>query len=170
MYFSTVTPNAMPRKVAMAIPKMPARIPGITIDGHSFAVAIPQAVVGPPTFALEAMSSSLRSNRNSLPNPRMTTRWTAIWMRENMKMLGAVLMTLHMFPLAPTTVKNNCKTSCLKNKLVQVNSTFNEVKYARLALWQVLCKCKRKTQNLSWKIIIKRNHAQRTTNVLNFKC
>jgi hypothetical protein len=106
MNFKTVTPNAMPRKVAMAIPKMPARMPGTTKEVHPFAVAIPHAVVGPPTLAFDARSNNLRSMRKSLPSPRITARWIAIWTRANRKILGAVFMTLHMFPLAPITAKN----------------------------------------------------------------
>lgn len=114
MNLRTVTPKTMPRKVAIAIPNMPARIPGTTKELHPLAVAIPQAVVGPPTLAFDAISNSFRSKRNSFPSPRITARWTAIWTRANMKILGAVLMTFPMFPLAPTTVKNTChsKASC----------------------------------------------------------
>ena len=61
MYFITLTPNTMPRKVAMAIPKMPARMPGTTIELHPIAVANPHAVVGPPTFAFDAKSKSERA-------------------------------------------------------------------------------------------------------------
>jgi hypothetical protein len=32
----------------------------------------------------------------------------AIWTKANRKMLGAVLITFHTFPLAPTTAKNTC--------------------------------------------------------------
>lgn len=64
----------MPRKVAMAIPNMPARMPGITKELQPFAVAIPHAVVGPPTLAFDAKSNNLKSKRNSFPNPRITAR------------------------------------------------------------------------------------------------
>lgn len=74
MCFKTVTPNPMPRKVAMAIPNIPARIPGTTREFHPFAVAIPHAVVGPPTLAFDAMSNNFKSMRKSLPNPSMTAR------------------------------------------------------------------------------------------------
>jgi len=36
MNFNTVTPNAMPRKATMGIPKMPTRMPGTTIELHPF--------------------------------------------------------------------------------------------------------------------------------------
>jgi len=108
MYLRTLHPNAMPRKVAMAIPKIPARIPGTTMELHPLVVAIPQAVVGPPTLALDAISNDFRSKPSSFPNPRVRARWTAIWMRQNKNILGAVLMTFQMFPLAPTTVKKTC--------------------------------------------------------------
>jgi hypothetical protein len=58
-------------KVAMAIPKMPARIPGTTREVHPLAVAMPQAVVGPPTLALDAMSSSLVWRPSRFPTPRV---------------------------------------------------------------------------------------------------
>lgn len=116
MYLRTASPNAMPMKVAIAMPKMPARIPGTIIEFHSLAVAIPQAVVGPPTLAFDAISNNFRSNPNSFPNPRITARWTAIWIRAKKKILGAVLMTLHMFPLAPTTAKNTCISQTVANK------------------------------------------------------
>ena len=104
----TLTPNTMPRKVAMAIPKMPARMPGTTIELHPFAVAIPHAVVGPPTFAFDAKSKSFKSKRKSFPNPSITARWTATCTKENIKILGAVIMTFRMLPLAPITTKNTC--------------------------------------------------------------
>ena len=114
----TLTPNTMPRKVAMAIPKMPARMPGTTIELHPFAVAIPHAVVGPPIFAFDAKSKSFKSKRKSFPNPSITTRWTAICTRENIKILGAVIMTFRMLPLAPITTKNTCwsRKQVAKNK------------------------------------------------------
>lgn len=56
MYLRTKTPKAIPMKVAIEMPKMPARIPGTTKELQPLAVAIPQAVVGPPTLALEAIS------------------------------------------------------------------------------------------------------------------
>lgn len=108
MYFKTIIPNPIPRKVAIAIPKIPARIPGITIELQPLAVAIPQAVVGPPTLAFDAISNDFRSKRSSFPRPMIMARWTAIWTKANTKMLGAVLMTLHTFPLAPTTAKKTC--------------------------------------------------------------
>jgi len=106
----TKEPNPIPRKVAMAIPKMPARIAGTVRDHHPLVVAIPQAVVGPPTFALEAIRSNFWSSPSSLPNPRIRARCTDNWMKANAKMPGVVLMTFEMLPVAPTTVKN---TWCL---------------------------------------------------------
>lgn len=106
--FRTNTPNPIPRNVAIAIPKMPARIPGTMSEVQPLAVAIPHAVVGPPTLALEAISSSFRSNPNSLPTPRITARWTAIWTKANAKMPGVVFITFEMLPFAPTTAKNIC--------------------------------------------------------------
>lgn len=106
MYLSTATPKPMPRNVAIAIPKIPARILGTTKVFHPLAVAIPQAVVGPPTLALDAKSSSFKSKRSNLPTPRITAKWTDTWIRANRKILGAVFMTFHMLPLVPTTVKN----------------------------------------------------------------
>lgn len=95
----------MPRKVAMAIPKTPARIAGTVRELQPLVVAIPQAVVGPPTLALEAINSSLLLNLSSFPTPRTTARCTANWTRTNAKIPGVVLMTFEMLPLAPTTVK-----------------------------------------------------------------
>lgn len=50
MCLRTINPKPMPRKVAIKIPKMPARIPGTTKELHPLAVAIPHAVVGPPIW------------------------------------------------------------------------------------------------------------------------
>lgn len=69
-----MAPKAAPRKVAMEMPKIPARIEGTISEFHPFAVAIPPAVVGPPTFAFDANRSSFRSKRNSFPKPRITAR------------------------------------------------------------------------------------------------
>jgi hypothetical protein len=78
IFFKTNAPNPIPRNVAMAIPKMPARITGTTNDVHPLAVAIPQAVVGPPTFAFEAISNIFFSKPRIFPIPKMTARCTAI--------------------------------------------------------------------------------------------
>lgn len=78
MPLRTIRPNAMLRNVAIEMPKMPARMPGTTRDLQPLAVAIPHAVVGPPTLALEAMSSSFLSNFSSFPTPRMIMRWITI--------------------------------------------------------------------------------------------
>ncbi|KAG6758132.1 hypothetical protein POTOM_038468 [Populus tomentosa] len=56
MYLRTFAPKAEPRKVAKAIPKMPARMPGTTNELPPLAVAIPHAVLGPPTVAFDAIS------------------------------------------------------------------------------------------------------------------
>lgn len=107
MNLRTVCPKAIPRKVAIAMPKIPARIPGTTKEIHPLAVAIPQAVVGPPTFAFDAISNSFSSSRSSFPTPSITARWTAIWINANRNILGAVLRTFDMLPpLAPMNVKN----------------------------------------------------------------
>lgn len=76
MRLRIINPKPMPRKVAIAIPKMPARIAGTTKGLQPLAVAIPHAVVGPPILAFEARSKSFRSMLNSFPNPRITARWT----------------------------------------------------------------------------------------------
>lgn len=80
---------------------MPARIPRTTKELQPLAVAIPQAVVGPPTLAFEAISSNFFSRPSSRPTPRIT----AIWIEANAKMLGVVLITLQILPLAPITTK-----------------------------------------------------------------
>lgn len=77
IYFKTNAPNPIPRKVAMAMPKMPARMPGTINEVHPLAVAIPQAVVGPPTFAFEAISNSFLSKPRIFPTPKMIARCTA---------------------------------------------------------------------------------------------
>lgn len=99
----------MPRNVAIEIPKMPAKMPGTTKEPQPLAVAIPQAVVGPPMLAFDAKSKSFKSKRNSFPNPRITARWTVTLIKANMKILGAVNMIFRMLPLAPTTAKNICR-------------------------------------------------------------
>lgn len=108
MNLRTSCPKAIPRKVAIVIPKIPARMPGTTKEIHPLAVAIPQAVVGPPTFAFDAMSNCFSSNRSSFPTPSITARWTPIWTKANRKILGAVLITFNMLPLAPMNAKNTC--------------------------------------------------------------
>lgn len=40
----------------------------------------------------------------------MKERWTATWIKANAKIPGAVLMTFHMLPFAPTTAKKTCST------------------------------------------------------------
>ncbi|KAL9264118.1 hypothetical protein AKJ16_DCAP14387 [Drosera capensis] len=45
MYLNALTPKPMPRKVAMAILNIPARMLGTTRELHPLAVPIPQAVV-----------------------------------------------------------------------------------------------------------------------------
>lgn len=139
MNLSTLSPKASPRKVAMAIPKMPARIPGTTKELHPLAVAIPHAVVGPPTLAFDAKSNSFRSKRNSFPNPRITSRWITIWTKANMKMLGAVLITSHMFPLAPTTVKNTC-FEMKKVKIAMQHIILNKIRKLNLKMNGTLLK------------------------------
>ena len=47
-------PSAKAIGVALAYPKMPIRSAGSTNFGQFFAVAMAAAVVGPPTFALDA--------------------------------------------------------------------------------------------------------------------
>jgi len=108
MCLRTANPKPIPRKVAMDMPKMPARIPGTSKVFHPLAVAIPQAVVGPPMLALEAKSSSFSSKPDNFPNPRMTAKWTVTCTNANKKILGAVFMTFQMLPLAPITAKKTC--------------------------------------------------------------
>lgn len=112
MCLRTVNPNPMPIKVAIEMPKMPARIPGMMRAFHPLAMAIPQAVVGPPILAMEAKSSSFSSKPNNLPLPR----WTVICTNANKKILDAVFMTFHKLPLAPITVKNTCSQTKITAK------------------------------------------------------
>lgn len=92
--------------VAIEIPNMPTRIPGTTKEPQPLAVAIPDAVVGPPMFAFDAKSSSFRSRFSNLPTPSITARCTVTCINANIKMLGATLITFHTLPLAPNTAKN----------------------------------------------------------------
>lgn len=64
----------MPRKVAMETPKTPERIPGTTREFHPLAVAMAQAVVGPPMLAFDARSSSFMSIQNSFPRSKVIAR------------------------------------------------------------------------------------------------
>ncbi|KAK9060875.1 hypothetical protein SSX86_018055 [Deinandra increscens subsp. villosa] len=102
----------MPKKYAMyvatEIPNIPTRIPGTTKEPQPLAVAIPDAVVGPPMLAFDATSSSFRSKFSSFPSPSITTRCTVTCINANIKMLGATLITFHTLPLAPNTAKNTC--------------------------------------------------------------
>lgn len=111
MRLRTNAPKPIPRNVAIEIPNIPTRIPGTTIDSHPLALAIPQAVVGPPILAFDAISNGFSSNWNSFPNPRSTIKWIVTWINANIKMLGAVWMTFHTLPPAPTTEKNTCSWS-----------------------------------------------------------
>ncbi|CAA7406800.1 unnamed protein product [Spirodela intermedia] len=92
----------------MDIPKIPAKIAGTIRELHPLAVAIPQAVVGPPTLALEANSRSFLSNPSNFPTPSMIARWTTNCTKANAKTPGVVFITFHMLPFAPTTAKNTC--------------------------------------------------------------
>lgn len=105
---NTVRPKAIPKNVAMAIPKMPTRIEGTSKVLHPLAVAIPPAVVGPPTLAFDASKISRISNLNNLPTPMIMPRWTAIWAKLKKNNAGAVLITLCTLPFAPTVAKKIC--------------------------------------------------------------
>lgn len=74
MCLRIITPNPMPRKVAMETPKIPASNAGTTKDTHPFALAILHAVVGPPTLAFDAKSNNFKSKRKSFPNASTRTR------------------------------------------------------------------------------------------------
>ena len=104
--FKTVIPKKIEMNVATATPNMPTRIPGTTKDFQPLAVANPAAVVGPPTFALDAISNCFFSKPSNLPTPRMSKRWIAIWTKQKTNRYGAVSITLEMLAFAPTTTKN----------------------------------------------------------------
>ena len=104
--FKTVIPKKIEMNVATATPNMPTRIPGTTKDFQPLAVANPAAVVGPPTFALDAINNCFSSKPRNLPTPRMSKRWIAIWTKQNTNRYGAVSITLEMLAFAPTTTKN----------------------------------------------------------------
>lgn len=93
---------------------MPARIPGTTKDSQPFALAIPQAVVGPPILAFDAKSNSFNQAGTSFLIQEPPQDGWLLELVSNMKILGAVLMTFHMLPLAPTTTKNTCEISLFK--------------------------------------------------------
>ena len=82
------------------------RMLGTTLLLHPFAAAMPAAVVGPPTLALEARRSVRRGHRcpTNSSRPRCTNTCT----RANMNSAGAELSTWLMLPLAPTAAKNIC--------------------------------------------------------------
>lgn len=92
--------------VAIDIPNIPTRIPGTTKEPQPLAVAMPDAVVGPPILAFDAKSSSFRSKRSNFPSPSTTIRCTVTCIKANTKMLGATLITFQILPLAPNTAKN----------------------------------------------------------------
>lgn len=58
----------------METPKTPKRIPGTTREVHPFAVAMAEAVVGPPMLAFDARSSTFMSIQNSFPSAKVTAR------------------------------------------------------------------------------------------------
>lgn len=128
MLLRTSIPKPIPRNVAIDIPNMPTRMPGTTKVVHPLAVAIPQAVVGPPMFAFDASNISFWSIWNSFPNPSITTRWTDTWTNANKKILGAVLITFHTLPVAPRTAKNTCgKQEKYRLKLIYLLYNLTEV-------------------------------------------
>lgn len=89
--------NQCPKMVTKIL-NMPARVAGTTKEAHPFVVAILQAVVGPPTLALDAKSNILRSIPNIFPNPRVTIRCTVTWTKASTNILGVVLMTFQILP------------------------------------------------------------------------
>ncbi|CAA7411108.1 unnamed protein product [Spirodela intermedia] len=108
IFFRTVNPRPIPRNVAIDIPKIPTRTAGTTREPHPLAVAIPQAVVGPPTLAFEAKSNNFLSKPRSFPTPSIKDRCINNWIEAKARILGAVFTTFHTLPFAPMTVKNSC--------------------------------------------------------------
>lgn len=77
IHLRTKIPKPMPWNVAKEIPYIPTRISGTIKELHPLAVAIPHAVVGPPTFwHLTLKVRALGQIPSSFPNPRVTTSWT----------------------------------------------------------------------------------------------
>ena len=70
--------------VATAYPNTPTRIAGTTNDLHPLALAIPAAVVGPPTFALLA-SNSWFHQRDSLKGAPFSRPSKKLYVRRPMK-------------------------------------------------------------------------------------
>lgn len=70
--------------------------------------AIAAAVVGPPTFALEASTTSLKGKRSARPSPTATAKCTPTCRAECAKREGASRATIPMSPIAPVAAKKNC--------------------------------------------------------------
>ena len=70
---------------------------------------MPAAVVGPPTFALDAINRSFRDMKRILPISKVNATWVASWMKMKRKREGADWMTEETLPVAPTVAKNTCK-------------------------------------------------------------
>ncbi|PON58186.1 hypothetical protein PanWU01x14_167850 [Parasponia andersonii] len=108
IYFCTVNPNPVARKVAInGNTKTTSKNPrnDHTSPTH-FAVAVPDTVVGPPTLEFDAISNNFRFKENiAWPiQGSLQDEQRNMDSKENMKILGAVQITLQMFPQAPTTV------------------------------------------------------------------
>jgi hypothetical protein len=101
----TLTTNK-PTTVAIAYPNTPVSSAGSTSSLHLLLLAIAAAVVGPPTFALDANTTSLSGMWNSRPRPRVTQKCTVICIHVCWNRLGPNRATVGMWPIAPVTAKN----------------------------------------------------------------
>ena len=104
---STNFATATPTPVAIAYPNMPVSSAGSTSDRQFLFAAMPAAVVGPPTLAFEANTSSRRGKFIDLPTPTVTRKCTMICMEVWRNRAGAIRITVGMWPMAPVTEKKN---------------------------------------------------------------
>lgn len=68
-------PMASPIPLAIAYPKLPVSMAGWIMSCQPLEVAMAAAVAGPPTLALDAMSTAFMGSRSSLPPARQIPRW-----------------------------------------------------------------------------------------------
>mmetsp|Transcript_14421 Transcript_14421/g.45089 ORF Transcript_14421/g.45089 Transcript_14421/m.45089 type:complete len:235 (-) Transcript_14421:310-1014(-) len=109
MNASTPLPRAIAPNVAVAYPSTPTNMPGTRLDRQPLAAAKPAAVVGPPTLALDASSTSRFRRPSSLPSPSASNRCTAICTKQKANSAGALVSTAATLPAAaPMAAKNTC--------------------------------------------------------------
>lgn len=96
----------------------PISILGTMLLFHPFAAAIPAAVVGPPTLALDAKRSVRLGQR--WPTHKIIPKCTNTCTKAKINNAGAERTTWLMLPLAPTDAKNicTCKRVCYISNLI----------------------------------------------------